>query len=758
MAHLRDRLCLIPFCDLTDSPEAGHHAIGSPYFDAVGKPLFPDPIIIAIRADIADEALPRCKCLAVSCSTRPYHSYGPVMRRIFEMSQPHNYPQVRLGMEGVMELGEVREIFPGGLSQQTDSILLGCVSSMTAGTNFDILRTVLQNFAAKFTQTPAGSTLRMPLIGTGTARTEEATDKLFRQVMHMTISYFLGSLLPLDIHQSTRRLLLVHPLEYESSLIAKMIYEKAIFLTILDKMGITTTDRRLIYGLGHGTKPQQCFVEEANFHTALDFFDQALDQVLQGNRKLALQLAAKGAEVEPALGSMYLYLHSLTTQKTGLIEEITHEALSLAANGRVKDAYCVAQALNSLGIGKKETTLINSLKDCYLDTCAAALESRLLYENYMKAQEALDTMQKTGHLETSGVDSSHCIALAESDMQRFQQIGQKIPMRLIENTFHIVIRKLLADEVEPSGARRAMENLLELQKLGKIHLSEQEDKVAHEIYNLSDWIMHNKEGMSSTALHKMILEKLLELLPKHGTLRLEAGRYYLKGEDSSPESRAITLTRNDVLKAWEHLQIGHQDNPRDYGILSYIGFIIFMQGPKYLALAEEFFMLFGKLVEYELSQGKYGIRELRSPEKEIIRVTVLDPYTQKAYEYYQHYKENAQNFANLAKTLSRTELTASLNAYQRSIQGLCEIGRYDLFNLYEKILGQTWVALLCRNQQFLGSISIPILGEISIDLVVNLSKKIRRWWKYHSLQVTQIRPAIKALLEQINHEIAGQKK
>ncbi len=754
MPHLYNRFCLVPFSDLTDCPEGGHHAIGSPYFDPIGKPLFPDPVIIIVKADITDETLPRCSALAVSCNTRPYHSYGPVMRRIFEMSQPHNYPEVRRSMEGVMEIGEVREIPPGGLKTQTDRIILGCVATMTAGTNFDILKNVLRNFSTQFSKTSLGSTLRMPLIGTGTARTEEATEKLFRQVMHLTITEFLPTLLPENVNDPSRKLLLLHPLSYEATLMAKMIEEKAIFLTILDKLGITTTDPRLVYGLGHNTtKPENCFIEDAqNLTKALDFYDQAIENLLQNKRKEALKLAAQGNEAEPFLGGMYLYLYNLITQKNGLSEAIVAEAVSLAANGRVRDAYWVSQALHSLEIKQKEIlAFINNLKDCYVDACCAALESRLLYENYMKAKDALESIYICGNWECSGQGANTPVKmnLEQNDIDHFKQLDLKISSRMIENTFHIVLRKLLADDIEPAGAKRAIENLQELDKLGKITLSEQEQKICKEIFDLSTTIAQNKENYTGQGRHISILQKLDELLPKHGTLRLEAGRYYLKGDDSSNENRAITLTRRDVIKSWNQLYLGFEANPRDYGILSYLGFIIFMQGPKYLGIAEEFFTLFSKLVDYELSQGKYGIRKLKTPEKEIISVPINDPYTQQAYKYYESYRNNALTFANLARTLSRAELTASITSYKECLVGLTQIGRYDLKNLYEKILGETWVALLCRNAQLLGSISI--LGfEISLDLVINLYKKIRRWWKYHSLHSSQLRPKIKELLTQMD--------
>lgn len=767
MAHLRQRLCLVPFTELTDCPEGKHHAIGSPYFDAIGKPLFPDPVVIVVKADIADESLPRCTYIAASCNTRPYHSYGPVMRRIIEQSQPHNYPEVRRSMEGVIEVGDVKELPPGGLSNQTDMIMIGCVASMTSGSNPQNVQTVLHNFCRAFQKTKPGSTLRMPLIGTGTARTEEAVDKLFREVTHYTIAQLLPALLPEDIHQMPRKLLIIHPLEYESSLIAKMVEEKAVFLSLLDKMGMPSTDPRLVYGLAHGTLSQHQFVEESNFAQALDYFDQALNQLLNNNRKLAMQLAAQAVQIEPNLSGMYLYMNSLIMQKAGLWDAIVHEAASLAAQGRIQDAYWVGQCLEILGAKSKNMLAFEQcLKNCYLDVCTAAIESRILYENYMQAKEMLDgilrstsatssasvalptPLQETSNILPSSNSTHKAITLTPEEQQQFEQLCDKIPSRLVENTLHISIRKLLSEEVEPSGAKRAAQNLMELHKLGKIQLNAEQQNVTQSIIQLSEEVEQIKEHHSNIALHKIILDRLLPLLPKHGTLKLEAGRYFLKGEGSATNERTLALTKIDISQAWDQLYQGYQDNPRDYGLLSYLGFIILMQGPKYLSVAEEFFNLFAKLIDHELSDGKYGVRDVKTPQKEMVRVAVKDHYILQAYQYYEQYRDNAYNFANFAKVLARAELSGSLDFYRRSMDGLTKIGRYDLRNLYEKILGETWVALLCRSPQSLGSIPLPF-GEISLDMIVNVYKKIRRWWKYSGLKAEKIRPAIATLLKQM---------
>ena len=756
MAHLRNRFCLIPFCDLSDCPESGHHAIGSPYFDSHGLPLFPDPIVIAVRADITDESLPRCTALGASCNTRPYHSYGPVIRNVFEKSRPHDFPEVRRGMEGVMELGDVQKIPPGGLEHQADCILLGCVATMTAGTNEQILQEVLQNFSASFVKLPAGATLRMPLIGTGKAREGQPTEDIYREVVNLTISNFYPTLLPEDRRIIPRRLLLVHPLEYESQLIATALGERGIFLTLLDKMGLLTTDNRLVYGLGHGNVPEKRFADEENFYRALDCLDGALDFLLADKRKKALQEAAKAVEIDPMMSGMFLYVHSLATQKKGLLHAVSKEALALAKDGRIGDALAVAQSLTTLGAGKKERAFIASLKKCYLDYCIAGLEAQLLYENYMQAEEKIaDIYQQIAPDSRPDQKSgANILKLSTVDFSNLEQIKKKIPERLVENTFHIVIRKFMADRIEFVGARRALDNLLELQKHNRVDLGEQDEKTCQRLHQLADYIEERQEILDPRLLHKEILERLLDILSDHGTLRLEAARYFLKGEAPKEKSRANVLTRSDINQAWDHLQHGRQKNPSDYGILAYLGLVILLQGQRCLSLGEEFYMLFARLIDQELSRGKFGIRSLKSPQGETVNVPIRDSYTSQAHEYYEQYRNAAQTFAHLAKALANAEGTASLNLYRRALHMLSEVGRYDLVLLYERILGETWVALLSRSQQSMGAIQLPFLGELSIDFIYNTYKKIRRWWKYRNLSSPEIKEAIGSLIKDIGKRLS----
>ncbi len=756
MPHLRDRLCLIPFCDLADCPEKGHHAIGSPYFDASGKPLFPDPVVIAIKADITEDSLPKCSRLAVSCNTRPYHSYGPVIRRVFEKSRPHDYPEVRLGMEGVMEIGEVREIPPGGLFQQAENIFLTCVATMTAGTNPKILQEVLQNLAQEFGKLPTGSTMRMPIIGTGKARSEEDTEKMFRSVVSLTLDSFFPNLLPEDLKLTPRKLFLVHPMEYESGLIASTLAQKAVFLTLLDKMNLSKTDKRIVYGLAHGKDQSMQFVNQENFLSAMECFDKALDYLLAGKRKEAIKSSAEGCQIEPDLNFLQGYICHLANQKEGVLDVLTEEILSLARRGNIREALCSGYALKQMG-GKKQTeNFFEAIQNCYKNYCTSALESRLLYENYQKTQDALVCIQKGMSFEISSQNSAERLLPAIENFEALSQIEKKIPLRFIENTFHIVIRKFMASPVETSGAKRALDNLMELHKLQKISLSPEIENQCHKLHDLADMIEQKKQTLSEKQMHKETLEKLLLLLPTHGTLRLEAARFYLKGENQEGNSRIKTLTRADIINAWKHLQIGHEENPRDYGILCYLGFVIFMQGPKYFSLAEDFFKLFAHWIEYEVVEGKYGIRPLKSPKGDMVEIPIHDPYTKLANNYYQKYAENARDFALFAKVLAQGEGMAALSLYQKAAQRLGEIGRYDLMELYETLLGETWVALLSRNQQTMGSIPLPF-GEISLDLIVKVYRKVRSWWKYSHLQSSEIKGAIAEIIKKLSKQMEGTK-
>ncbi|WP_372364645.1 hypothetical protein [Candidatus Uabimicrobium sp. HlEnr_7] len=756
MSHLKKRLCLVQMNDLTDCPGAIHHAIGSPYFDSLGAPKFPEPVVVAAKADIADTALPRCSILAVSCNTRPYQSYGPVMRTIFEKSEPHKYPSVRRGMEGVMEVSSVRGISPGGLNSQTDSILLGCISPMTGKTNSKIVDTVLGMFAEELGKLPPGSTLRMPLIGTGKARSQAATDDLFKNTVDVTISHFLDILIPKNKHIPIRRLILVHPFEYEVSLIASTFAEKSIFLTILDKLGIDGTDKRQVYGLAYGGKPQNCIVDAQNFDKALDCFDQAIDALLKGDLKNAKCLSSQGSMIDPSLKFIDIYISSLAARKKGLLDAIKMEALSCAQAGRLKDAYSIATTLNHLNPGRKEHEFISSLKDCYISYAVAATEARLLYENYMETQEALEAVYRGVDITTSNTDlnaTGRIPSKLMDDIAPLKKIEHKIPVRIVDNTTHIVVRKLMADEIELSGAKRALDNLFELQTHGKVVLPEKDEKACREIYELIDYIERNKEQIDSPSLRQTVLEKLLRLLPKHGTLHLEAGRYYLHGGKNNSKS----ITRAEIIEAWSYFERGFHEQPRDYGLLSYMGLITFMQGAKFLIHAEEFFNLFAKLLDDELTNGSFAMQTLKSPNGDKIQIKHHDERCLLSYEYHDKYRENALIFARLAKALYDSEGTAAVSLYKEAMKTLSEIGRYDLAQLYDDLLGETWVVLLCRNRRTFGSLNIPLIGEIPLDFLAVIYKKVKFFWRFNRLRTPKAHAVIKSCITKMGESIRKSK-
>lgn len=750
MAHLKDRFCLVPFHDLADGPDVGHHAIGSPYFSSIGKSLYPEPLFVSVRTDILEKKLPRCTALVVSCNTRPYHSYGPVARRIFEESQPHRYPEMRKGLEGVMEIGNVRTIPPGGLLEQAEKILLACISPLTGSTNLEIIDNVLRHLAEIYGKFPFGSTLRMPIIGTGKAFQGHRPDEVFREVVDMTLSHFYNTVLPTEDRFPPRRLLLVHPLEYESNMITTVLAEKSIFLTILDKMGLTTSDKRLVYGLAYSEDEKS---QMNDFTEAISHFDNALDKLLRGERKPALKEAAKGAEVEPELRGMYGYITNLA-QRHGLLDGITKEALVLAEDGRIRDAFCVANSLLQLGGKSKDRKLLDSLRNCYMDCCISALEALLLYENYMQAEDGLDAIHR-------GIDIIQLRRERESDNNRLpaeliqnlsslEYLSQKIPQRIIENTFHIVIRKFMADYMELQGAKRALENLSELHKHDKVKMSEEEQNTSKQLAQLIDTIEPQMGSSPQSTLKKDALEKLLKIIPDHPTLCLEAARYYLKGGEG--QKTHANLSRSEIEKAWESLTHGFEKNEQDYGILAYMGFIALFQGHKFMTLAEEFFTVFAKLIEDELTNGKFAIRKIKSPDENIITISTTDSYTSMTQEYYRQYRECLEFFASMAKSIYQSESTAAIALYQKATASLRKIGRSDLAALYDNILGETWVALLCRNQQHLGSIPLPF-GEISLDLLFNFYRKFRYWWKYRKLSNPQIRKAISAIVKKMGKRL-----
>lgn len=754
MAHLKDRFCLVPFSDLTDCPEGVHHAIGSPHFDPQGNPTFPDPVVVAVMGDLMDPTLPRCSALAVSCNTRPYQSYGPLMRSIFEKGQPHKYGEFRRGLEGVMEVGEIEEINPGSLEEQTERIYLACVSPMTGTANWEIIREVLRNLAKKFSELPLGSSLRMPLIGTGAARHGESTEEVFRETIYQILMHFTPALLPSHLNRAPRRLLLFHPFEYESQLIGTMLAEKAVFLTILDKLGIFTFDRRQVYGLALGEKKENCLVEKEAFPEALEHYNRSIDYLLKGDRRKALKEASRGAEKEPNLRGIYQYISSFAEKKEGLLNTITREALNLAREGRISEAFCLSLTMRHLGGGEREEDMIHSLKKGYIHYSLASLDARLLYENYMEAGEKLQDLYQGKELAKAFSNSQNNTSLELVQKEILQElplkeeIAKKISLRTVENSFHIVIRKIMAAQREISGARRALDNIQDLANHGKISLEEKEKNTCKGLYDLLDLIKEkekNKAQKVHNALKKTILERLLDLLPTHGTLCLELGRAYLK-------DRGKNLSRKDILEGWKNLEKGYQHHPGDYGILSYLGFIICFQGNKSLGTAKEFYTLLGKILDDELQKGSFSQVQLKVSQEKTLTIPHRDPLTRQAHQYYEKYRENVKAFQKMLECILRSESTAALSQYRKILHSFEEVGRYDLAQLYEEILGEDWVQLLCKHSQSMGSIPTPF-GEISLDFMVILYRKVKYWWKFSHLQSSKARKAMNSFIEKMGKKL-----
>ncbi len=757
MAHLTDRISLLPFCDLTDCPNVTHHAVGSPYFDAKGNPLIADPVVLAVRADIAEPTLPRSTALAVSCNTRPYQSYGPVIRRVFECSQPEKHPELRRALEGVMDLGEVRELPPGGLDDQVSKLLLACVATMTAGTNEQVLREVMENIAEQFAALPPGSTLRIPLIGTGKSRTEKATEQIFREVIDLMLSYLTPAAYSDDRRKPPRRILLIHPAKEESRLIGTMLAERSIFLSILDKMGLATTDDRLVYGIAYSENPENQIVKAERFEEALNHFDQALELLLDGKQDEAIQEASRGSVLAPGLSGMVSHIQYLATKKRGLLEAITQEALDLASRGRIEDAFRVGRTLTSLGGSQQESNFIKALRRCYVGYSLAELEAQLFYEKYMQAGEQLETMSEklpdaaslTGEFSAANVAPNVEAPRPEvSVTTELAQFASKIPNKVVENSLHVAIRKLLTEPVETSGVRRIIESLHEYNQHHDYPLEEQAKEIAQALHDLTEAVDHKKHDCSIRVLHRYILDQLSQHLGHHNTYRLEEARFHLRGSERQ------LMSQGDLQKAWKHLKAAYEKSADDYGILSYIGFLMLLQGPRLLHTAETYFLLWGKLIERDLAQGRYRQHRLEAPSGHRVDVPILYPHAKKAHDYQLRWLDYVRTFASLIKGLINDDNgDMLLSRYNDAIQTLSEIGRYDLALLYEQFLGERWISLLVSRKRGGVKIPIPMVGEISLDLVINLYRRFRRWRLFRKLHTQDIEDAMRKLVEKMSQDL-----
>lgn len=774
MAHLNNRLCLVPFCDLADCPDVSHHAIGSPYFDAQGKPNSADPVLIAVRSDIVDDALPRATALAVSCNTRPYQSYGPVIRRVFECSQPNRHPELRRQMEGIMNTGEVRVLPPGDLERQISTIYLACVATMTTGTTENILQHVMTNLVSHFQTMPPGATLRMPLFGTGKSRTEAATEKTYQDVIGLTLSSMQEALFPANPLQPSRRVLLLHPFAFEAQCIAAEMVKRAIFLCLLDKMGVSTTDSRMVYGIAHGDQEIHRIVQADSFATAVNHIDQALSFLLEKkdrdkNQRKALEEAAQAVKVEPALGSVYAYLHALATRQRGLLEMILQETLDLATKGRIENAFRVARTLTSLDadpsrpktISPQEHRFIHALRRCYVGYSLAELHGQLQYEKYMQAEEFLHQMHKslpeatalTGEFQAvSSPDSAMVFDQREDRIdEELSQFQDAISARKIQNAYHVAIRKLSADPVETEGVRRVLDSLGEYKEHHALPLSESDELVAQNIRKLAEQVDQWKHDMPVQQLHRKVLNDFGTYLGHHKTYRLEEARYFLRGGENS------LLSREDLMQAWTHLLQGYEKESHDHGLLSYLGFVLFLQGPKILHHVETFFLLWAKQLEHQLAVGRFRLHRLESPAGKKIEVPILSyPDAKKAHDSEQRWLEHVRGLAALAHGLSENANGEMLvEQYKKSVDLLRHMGRTDLAQLYEQHLGERWISLMVSRKQGGVKIPIPFVGDISLDLMVNLYRRFQRWRLFRRLYHEGIAAAMKTFLERMTDKITN---
>jgi hypothetical protein len=635
---------------------------------------------------------------------------------------------------------------------------------MTGGTNHEVLQDVLENLTREFGKLPPGSTLRLPLIGTGKARTEQASEQDFRQTIDLMLSRLMPKLLSEDLRIPPRRILLVHPMPYEAQLIATVLAERSIFLTILDKMGLATTDQRVVYGLAYSEHERHRILDSSAFDVAIEHFDAALELMIQGEQTQALKEAARGAEMEPMLGGLYQRIYFLCTKRRGLLEAVSEEAIKLACEGRVDDAYSVGKILNSLGGEEGERRFSNALKRCQVHYHLAELEGQISYEKYVFSRDTIsrlcqhlsDHSSPEQALDGFGGDASETDADTQRDhsgvrhncdrpLLSLQQIDKDLSTHIVNNAYHVIICKLMAEPLETMGVRRILDNLSEIEERGDVNLPADLHEHREAMRELVVELDRQKEKLSNRQLHKFALERLGTHLSSHSTYQQEAAHFHLRGTGSH------LISRNDIAQAWQHLQYGHNQHPHDNNILAHIGFIILLQGTRALSFAENFYLLWSKLLERELSCGKYHIPQIETPQGKMITVPMLFPHAKQAYQVQQLWLAHAQDLAKLSSALQRGENgEVLLSQYNKILEGIQAIGHYNLFELHQNLLGQKWIWMYSTRSREGIKISIPMVGEISLNLLINAYRKFKRWWFFRKLKHPDIEKALSKLLESVN--------
>lgn len=171
-----------------------------------------------------------------------------------------------------------------------------------------------------------------------------------------------------------------------------------------------------------------------------------------------------------------------------------------------------------------------------------------------------------------------------------------------------------------------------------------------------------------------------------------------------------------------------------------------------MAGAEEFYRYMIAALDDEIEKGRFSPVTLTPPGGETASAPFADDLTRQAHDYYVEYRKVAQAHVDLIGKIRQSQVSGALNHYREVIEGFTNVGRYDLKLLYEGLMGEEWVNLLCRHQKSIGSIPTPF-GEISLDFLFIIYRKIKYWWKYRKLQSAQLQEKMSRLIEQLGKKI-----
>ncbi len=751
MEHsLRNRLVPVSFTDLSDCPDEPHHAIGSPHFQSDGRPKYPDPVIIAARADVVGEELPPASSLVVSATTYPIFSYGPLFERVKERANFLKFESIHRELEKKRVLGEIFTVPPAELAPQVDEIVTAVITEYGEISNRGTVELALEKISRYFSGKPFGSTVRIPPIGTGKVRLKKHIEHLdFREFSELILKYFDQTVLLPEKSSNLppRKVLLLTPSLSEAREMAGPCVERALTLSLLDLLGIELSDTRLIFGLAYGEGERNRFFSLESWDDSIADLELALSYLTQGRTELAVQAAARAVTKDPFWSGAFKFIESIASKSDGLKSLLMENIASLAERGELQRAEKLAHISSSLYPEESTVQLYIQLRKSLLNYNWRELNFTLENLDFLKSKEKFLALESAlqSPLPLDSLDGKVSDKLEDdlSDLKNFISQKSRELQRLKARKDRIFLTKTLSLAVEQIFSSYRDDNAL------KVLIDQLENWIQNRWLQLNEAELSFYEKFSRivfTVSPKEFWEVVKKISPEGKTDDLdfvEILKLLARAEEVHFLLREGTLdkfSRREIAQLAESLaKVFSGLNALDWpsflsseDLLAQLLLVVLLSGPKSYQSASEFLTHWKKVLEKKLLDS---CEELSINFDKFERKVSLSPrefpYLSEYFRSLELWGEFVGHFEHLLSNLLGGGDAESLSiVYDNAMESLKKLNRHYLIQLYQKFLGHKWLLLVAAKKEPGVKLEIPGVGEFSLDLILLVFRKLKIWWKF----------------------------